>query len=293
MTRLAHLLPCALLCSCGFIGQLRKPKPDGSNLQVVMQRSNDPFAPVTGSLQFPGASTPPASGAADAVPGAPATAAAAGPAPMFDFSSAFSSGGVPSRAAGWQRSGSEAVTEARRSGRPLLILASHHQTPTAARLEQMLNTAPEARRIGDDFVALYVDYADRDTRESRYYRALQDRYRVRGYPVLIAALPDGTEVLRQSGYAGDPRAEAEWRRRTLQFIAAAAGQAAKAAAARRKRLETQGYRLWTAADGRPVFAKLESLDANQATFTGEWGETFRTFTSRLSEADRRFLPRPP
>jgi len=193
---------------------------------------------------------------------------------------------MTSRIVNWRRSGSDAAAEARQLGIPLLIFFSNHATPTAAMLESMLNAAPEAASIGQHFIPLYIDFGDKDTRDSPYYRAMLDRYKPRGYPVLLVVLPDGSEVTRQSGYAGETKLEPEWRKRTLQVINAAVAQSDKAAAVRRKRLEQEGYRTWTNNQGKPVFAKLELLDANQATFTGEWGVTFRTFTNRLSDSDR-------
>lgn len=269
----------AFLSSCAYLSVLHRQKPGTSGSQMTVNLAGDPSAPGIPTLQLPG--VPQAKAGA---PSAPVEAS-----PVFDFSSAFSGGRMTSRIVNWRRSGSDAAAEARRAGTPLLIFLSNHSTPTAAMLETMLNTAPEAATIGRHFIPLYIDFADKDTRDSLYYRALLDRYKPRGYPVLLVALPDGTEVARQNGYAGETRAEPEWRKRTLQFIDAAVAQADKAAAARRKRLEQQGYRTWTNNQGKPVFAKLENLDANQATFASEWGETFRTFTNRLSESDRRAI----
>ena len=66
--------------------------------------------------------------------------------------------------------------------------------------------------------------------------------------------------------------------------------AEKQAAARRSKLEkAEGYRIWATKDGRPVFARLTALDANMGTFTGEWGDGFKTFLSRLSEEDQAWI----
>ena len=54
-------------------------------------------------------------------------------------------------------------------------------------------------------------------------------------------------------------------------------------------MESTGYRLWGAPNGEKIFAKLIGVDANQATFTGEWGGEFRTFITRLSEADQEWI----
>lgn len=264
------------LPSCGYLALLHKHEPDRSAHQVTVT-AGDPSMPGVVSLSMPGLP--------QAQPGE-SPAAIPGGSPAFDFSSAFSGGGMRSRIVNWRRSGSDAAGEARRAGIPLLIFFSNHATPTAAMLETMLNSAPEAAAVGRHFIPLYIDFGDKETRDSPYYRALLGRYRPRGFPVLLVALPDGSEVARQSGYAGEAKMEPEWRKRTLQFIHAAVTESDKAAAGRRRRLEREGYRTWTNNQGKPVFAKLEALDANQATFSSEWGELFRTFTSRLSEQDR-------
>lgn len=279
------LLLGGLLSSCGLLHQ---SAPDPNNARVVVTPGQDPFTPTTVSLQLPGTANPFSAAAAAPAMGDNTRATAS---PMFDFSSAFEGAGIHGRAINWRRSGTEAALEARRAGRPLLIFFANHTSPTATLLETMLGTAVEAGETARQFVPLYIDYADKDTRDSKLYRGLGDRYRVRGYPVLLAALPDGTELMRQSGYAGETKSEPEWRKRTLQFLKAAAAQSDKAVATRRKRLESEGYRTWSSREGNPVFAKLVSLDANQAVFTTEWGESFRTFTNRLAESDRKRLER--
>lgn len=284
MKALLLLVVGGALTSCAYLGWFPKKSASSSAPQAMLANPGDPASAAFASLQLPGTSRR-GTGTMAAAPasGAPSN-------PLFDFSTAFSGGGMTSRIVNWRRSGSEAADEARRAGIPLLVFFSNHATPTAAMLESMLNTAPEAASIGKHYIPLYIDFGDRETRDSLYYRSLLDRYKPRGYPVLLVALPDGTEVLRQSGYAAEPRTEPDWRKRTLQFLdVAAPARADKAAAARRKRLEAQGYRTWTNNEGKPVFAKLELLDANQATFTSEWGWTFRTFTNRLSDSDRQAI----
>jgi hypothetical protein len=247
---------------------------------MVLANPGDPSNPALASLNLPGMSSRGSAAAAGA------STAGGISNPMFDFSSAFSGSSMNSRIVDWRRSGSDAADEARRGGIPMLVFFSNHATPTSALLESMFNTTPDAVSIGKNFIPVYIDYADQDTRDSPYYRSLQNHFKPRGFPVLLVALPDGTEVIRQTGYAAEPKMEAEWRKRTLQFLSAAPEKVEKAAAARRKRLESQGYRTWTNNEGKPVFAKLDQLDANQATFISEWGWSFRTFTNRLSDSDR-------
>ena len=146
-------------------------------------------------------------------------------------------------------------------------------------LEAMLNTAPEAAAIGQHFIPLYIDFADKETRDSLYYRALLDRYKPRGYPVLLVALPDGTEVMRQSGYAGETRTEPEWRKRTLQFITAAVAQSDKAAAAPAQ---------------APRTARLPNLDEQpgQARVSPSWRSSMPTRRHSPANGARRSAPSP-
>lgn len=282
MKRVALLLTSALLSSCGLVMRpFNRSSGDGSSssASVKIDRQGNPFGGPTASLEMPGA------GGKPGAPAAPATSATAGG--VFDFSSAFSQGMTRGNMVNWRQSGSDAVQEARRFGKPMLILLSEPQVPTCVFLETMMGVNPAAAAaVQPRFVPLRVDVSDKRTMNSDYYRALKARLKPRGYPLLVVTLPDGTEVSRQQGYASESKYETDWQKRTLAWIEASHAQSEKAAAARRKRLESEGYRTWTNAQGLPVFAKLVKLDANQATFVSEWGEPYRTFTNRLSESDR-------
>jgi hypothetical protein len=101
---------------------------------------------------------------------------------------------------------------------------------------------------------------------------------------LLVVLPDATEITRLSGYKTD------YEKRYLESLQNAVGRAGKLTAERRAKLEKAGgYRMWRNKDGDPVFARLTSLDANMGTFTSEWGETFTTFLTRLSEEDQAWI----
>ncbi len=39
--------------------------------------------------------------------------------------------------------------------------------------------------------------------DSDFYQAFKDRLKVKGYPTLLVTLPDGTEVMRLSGYSNE------------------------------------------------------------------------------------------
>jgi hypothetical protein len=285
MKRIALTVLGLLPAGCGLIKPKSQDATASNALTITFNKTGDPFGATVPVLTLPGM---PPGGA----PAAQENTAGATADPLLDFSSAFSRGPARSRTMDWRRSGSEAAVEARRSGRPFLILLTDEHIPAATSLQTMLAAQPDTGTlIETEFVPLLVDFGDKDTRDSLYYRALRDRYKPRGFPVLIAALPDGTEITRQTGYSTDAQTGPEWKRRTLQWVKAAAAQSGKTAAARRKRLEATGYREWSSKSGAPVFAKLVKVDANQAIFISEWGETFRTFVSRLAESEQaRLVP---
>ncbi|MEI6534549.1 MAG: hypothetical protein WCN98_04350 [Verrucomicrobiaceae bacterium] len=203
---------------------------------------------------------------------------------LFDFSSSFQNSGSLQASARWKRSATEAISESRRTALPLLILLTHQMSQPGAELETMLGGVPELGNPDTQrFVLLRVDYADQNTAHSEYYLSLKKRYQPHGFPVLLVTLPDGTEVARQTGYSS------EWKSRTTQWINYAAEQSKKRAGTRRKEMEKFGYRMWSDRQGTQVWARLEKVDANQAVFISEWGEPFRTFISRLSDADQARL----
>ena len=273
------LLP--LLASCASVGQMmrRQPAKDPDSAEVMLNPSKDGTS--TASLRLPGLPAPGPGGASmnGMAAGAGSNQAAPGGG-MFDFSSAFSNPAL-NRRAHWQHSGAEAIDEAKRRGLPLLIFFSHQSSPPALEMETALSNTPDLTRDDPRFVALRLDFYDKDTSGSEYYRALRDRYKVRGYPVLIVALPDGTELTRQSG------ANKDWKNNANHWLDEAAHRAQSGIELHRQKLSGKKFRMWKNKDGQEIYARLESQDANKLVFTNEWGETIRTFTNRLSEEDQR------
>ncbi|MFZ4594346.1 MAG: thioredoxin family protein [Verrucomicrobiaceae bacterium] len=218
-------------------------------------------------------------------PGQAASASAPPEDGLFDFS-----GMLQTSATGrvsWQKSATEATREARTTGRPLLIFLTHQSSAPAQQMEKSLMASPAfAALVREHCIALRVDFAQQDTARSEVYQALKKRLEVRGYPNLILTLPDGVEVLRLTGF----NAKNNDAQRYLNTLQSSVERSAKLAGERRLKLEKeQGYRVWTSRDGSPVFARLTALDANMATFTGEWGESFKTFLTRLSDADQAWI----
>lgn len=205
---------------------------------------------------------------------------------MFDFTSSFQNAGTAASLARWNQSGSEAISQSKRTGLPLLILFTHQLSQPGVELESMLNVLPELGNVAaPTCILLRVDFSNQDTARSDYYRSLKARYKPNGYPVLVMTLPDGTEVARQTGY------HPEWKSRTTHWMSYATEQSRKRTESRRKEMEKFGYRMWSDKQGTQVWARLDKVDANQAVFISEWGEPFRTFISRLSDADQARLPK--
>jgi hypothetical protein len=283
MKAAACALPAVLLlCSC--LGKLlpRQPATDPDNAQITLNKSGDPFAPTTASLKLPGlasSSTPAEGGFAGT---APASGEGAAPGSLFDFSSAFQNP-AQSRLAHWRRSGADAIQEARRTSLPLLILFTHESIDPAKEMEAALSNTPELASDTPRFIPLRLDFSDKTTADSDFYRSFQDRYKPRGYPVLILALPDGTELTRQTGCTKDMRTNIN------HWLDDAASRARSGLDLHRHKLESKKYRLWKNKDGHEIFARLESQDANQLTFTSEWGDPIHTFTNRLSQPDQALI----
>ncbi|WP_211325645.1 thioredoxin family protein [Roseimicrobium gellanilyticum] len=207
---------------------------------------------------------------------------------VFDFSNVVQTQAQNFGRVGWHSSLTTAAQDARRSGKPLLILFTHQGSSSAQALENTLMLTPEFRTlVSEQFIPLRINYANTDTRQSPYYRDFKARLEAKGYPTVVVTLPDGTEIDRIAGYnEKDAGEKSSYTKAYLQRLENAVKNSGKAAEARRQRLESQRYRTWTSKDGTKVFARLDTLDANMATFTTEWGEPFKTFLTRLSDADQ-------
>lgn len=247
MKKFCALMSVALLCACSGLSHQAKISKDGTDA--------------------PKESGKPAAGQS-----------------MFDFSSSFQNSGSGPSAVRWNQSASEAISQSKRTGLPLLILFTQQMSQPGVELETLLNVVPELNNAeAPSCVPLRVDFANQDTARSDYYRSLKTRYKLNGFPVLLMTLPDGTEVARQTGY------NSEWKTRTTQLVRYATEQSKKRTEARRKEMGKFGYRMWSDRQGTQVWARLDNVDATQAVFVSEWGEPFRTFISRLSDADQARL----
>ncbi|MEZ0273419.1 MAG: thioredoxin family protein [Roseimicrobium sp.] len=219
------------------------------------------------------------------MPGPPAASAEGG---ILDFSNVVQTQVQGFGRVSWHNSITTAVQDARQTGKPILILFTHQGSSAGQALENTLVLTPEFRSlVTEQYIPLRINYGDTETRKSSFYRDFKTKLEAKGYPTVVVTLPDGTEVTRIAGY-NEKTADEEpsYKRGYLQRLEKAVEDSKKATVARRGKLEAQRYRMWTSKDGTQVFARLDSLDANMATFTTEWGEPFKTFLSRLSEEDQ-------
>lgn len=247
-------------------GLMADPKLTGSSASA----SASPMAPGA-----PAPGMPPGDG------GSPASAEGGG---LFDFSSVTANSTQSTSRVQWIRSAMDATEQARRTGKPLLILVNNRNSPPGQAVENTLVLQPEFKKLTEEnYVPLYMDFSNKDTVDSDFYQAFKDQLKVRGYPTILVTLPDGAEVMRLSGYK--PDYEVGYMLKLRESVASSK----KAIEARRKRLLPSGYRAWTDKHGVVVYARLDKADANMLNLTTEWGTQFTTFTNRLSSEDQAWI----
>lgn len=221
----------------------------------------------------PAAGTAPAGGTAASVEGG-----------MFDFSSVMKTNTRGTSRVAWKQSAAEAVDQSRLTGRPLLVFFTSQHSASAMTMERtMVLTEDFCVLTEKNYIPLRIDFSDVDTQRSEFYQAFKERMEPRGYPTMLVVLPDGTEIMRLSGY------KTEYQGSYLKRLQQAVDQSQKAVEQRRAKMTKEGYRLWTNKKEAEVFARLVKLDANMGTFSGEWGNTFTTFITRLSDKDQAWI----
>jgi hypothetical protein len=286
MTSRLWLLPCVfLLAQCGALQKMGHSRHNADALQKNADPERRGWGLVMSDEQwakYKAGGTAATSASADASPAGAPSGAEEG---AFDFSSMVPGRSLAATQVIWLRSAMQAGSKSRLTGMPLLVYATHIASQPCHDMESTLMVSPAFRSLAQDsFIPLLVDYSDQDTNRSTLYRDLKSRFEVHGYPTLVVTLPDGTEVSRLTGY------KKENEKKYLESLQAAVDKAGKLTSERRAKLEKGGgYRMWKNKDGNPVFAKLTALDANMGTFTGEWGESFKTFLSRLSQEDQAWI----
>jgi thiol-disulfide isomerase/thioredoxin len=90
--------------------------------------------------------------------------------------------------------GTRALAEAQKSGKPLLIDFFGIWCPPCNQLDENVFNKPEYKKLARGFITVKLDADDEASWE------LKQRYKVTGYPTVIFAKSDGTEIHRIIGY---------------------------------------------------------------------------------------------
>lgn len=203
---------------------------------------------------------------------------------LFDFSTVTQNSTRGTSRVAWKQSVAEAIDQARLAGKPLLVFFTSKHSASAVTMEKTMMLTEDFRvLVEQNYIPLRVDFSDLDTQRSDFYNSFKERMKPRGYPTMLVILPDGAEVMRLTGY------KTEYQESNIKRLQQAVEQSKKTVEQRRIKMKKEGYRLWTNKKDVEVFARLVRLDANMGTFTGEWGNTFTTFITRLSDKDQAWI----
>lgn len=203
---------------------------------------------------------------------------------LFDFSTVTQNNTRGTSRVAWKQSAADAIEQARLTGKPLLVFFTSQKSASAVTMEQTMVLTEDFRiLVEQNYIPLRVDYSDLDTQRSEFYKSFKERMEPHGYPTMLVILPDGAEVTRLTGY------KTEYEKSYLRRLRQAVEQSKKTVELRRTKMMKEGYRLWTNKKDVEVLARLTRLDANMGTFTGEWGNTFTTFITRLSDKDQAWI----
>lgn len=269
------ILSCFGLSGCGLnpIPRLRAglnksetaPAPKGRGWGLMMPELMDNAAPAGGVAPENGTETSAEGG-------------------LFDFSTVTQNSAHGASRVAWKQSAAEAIDQARLAGKPLLVFFTSKHSASAVAMEQTMVLTEDFRVLVEQhYIPLRVDFSDLDTQRSDFYNSFKERMKPRGYPTMLVILPDGAEVMRLTGY------KTEYQESNIKRLQQAVEQSKKTVEQRRIKMTKEGYRLWTNKKDVEVFARLVRLDANMGTFTGEWGNTFTTFITRLSDKDQAWI----
>lgn len=108
----------------------------------------------------------------------------------------------------WQPNYNAAVSSARSSAKPILILfTGTNWCPACIKLERDVLTKPEfAQIVGDKFIFLKAEFPSNsaDAIQASPFKFLLDRYRVEGFPTMIVINPDGQVLFTVNYQAKGP-----------------------------------------------------------------------------------------
>jgi len=197
----------------------------------------------------------------------------------------------------WGVSYQQARREASQSGMPLMLWFTNSQSsPRCKTLSEEILGDPEfeswaienVRRVRLDANIDDSDYglSQKDeiyVKRRDYLENLKKQYGVHGFPTVVLLGSDGEVIAKYRGYK---KGEKDFYEGRLKL---AVGQARRAHAEWKKKLENKGYRTWRNQKGQPVFAKLVSYRENLVTLVEPDGRRSRTDFGKLSDPDQIWL----
>ena len=185
----------------------------------------------------------------------------------------------------WDISGTRAIRTAKGERRLLFTWFTASATsPRCKHLDaEVFQSEQFASMAEKDLVLLYIDYSNRDTRDSDYYARWKVRHKIRGYPTVVLFSPAGKEIGRIKGYTKGDRAWFIYKLKSL----IATGK--KQIASENKALAKKGYRHWKNTMGTSFYARFESRDGDDIILRDLIGKNYRTGISELSPDDLIWL----
>ncbi|MGE9270942.1 MAG: thioredoxin fold domain-containing protein, partial [Verrucomicrobiales bacterium] len=192
----------------------------------------------------------------------------------------------------WRNSYTNAMREARRNDKPVLIWFTDSQnSPNCKALSEELFSSREFEDwAAETFVRLQVDQRvqgnktdDSTSRKAGYIKDLKKHYKVHGQPTLLVLTPAGEVIGRYKGYI---RGQADFKWGQLRQ---GASLAEDSHVAWKKKMEKKGYRTWSDPRGREIFAKLLSYQMGKLLLMEPDGNRFQTSERNLSPSDRDWI----
>lgn len=190
----------------------------------------------------------------------------------------------------WLESETEALREAKKTGKPVLIWFNDKQIPASNTISsELLSTRDFENWAQENTVRLVVDMnptgknADEVHRRTVHNRELKKKYNARGFPTMLVVSPSSEVIGRYTGY----------RRGREDFIWGQMKQGVSVANENYKvwhsGLEKKGYRQWSDGKGRAIFAKLAHYKDGELVLVEPDGQRARTKEKNLSPEDRLWI----
>lgn len=198
----------------------------------------------------------------------------------------------------WLVSHSVAKNQAMIESKPLLMVFTNTNgsSPSATRFEkEFLARTDFSKWAGEHFVRLKLDYNIKGLKAAdgqkqtvaftkrKYLDSLKKRYKVKGFPTMIAVAADGSVLQHLRGYN---KGSVDY---TWGLLKTAVVNSKEKQEEFEKKLLTKGYRRWQGKNELKILAKLASYKEGELLLIGPNGVRYRTQVENISSADRQWL----